>query len=185
MICRTINDIEADQVVAATFEGPKGKVTLVRDGEDFKQGPEDAPIEKFDAKKAKSIITSAANLSASDFAKEGVTPETAGLGEGATVVTLQLASDAGESQVVLRVGNKAENNYYLKKDGDDVLYLVSSFVGERLSAGPDDFVAAEKPPAPAMPQGMPPGMAQGMPGMPGMPPGHPPTQVVMPSQPPH
>ena len=177
---RNINDLDADQIVAVTFEGPKGKVSLVRDGDAFKQGPEDKAIEKFDAQKAKSIISSAAKLTASDFAKEGTTPEASGLGETATVVTLQLASDAGQSQVVVRVGNKVDSNYYLQKDGDEVLYLVSSFVGERLSAGPDDFVAAEKPPAAA--SGSMPGQMPGqMPGhMLGHAPGQPAPQVVYP-----
>jgi len=148
----------------ATFESPKGTFKFVRDGEEWKQAAGEAPIPEFDAGSARMLIASAANLRAADFPKPELTAEEANLGANAAKVTLLKAGDAGQEMIQIRFGNKEGENYYAMREGRDVLYLVSSFVAERMQPGPDAFKKKAEPPAPPpgepVPQGMPQGMDQ-------------------------
>jgi hypothetical protein len=100
-----------------------------------------------------------------------VTAEQAGLGPSAATVTLMLGGDAGAREIVYRVGGQKDQSYYVQRDGVDTIYLVSQWIGGRLTSGVDDLIKKDTPPPadphggiPGMPQGMPPGMPPGMPG---------------------
>lgn len=174
---RKVLELDTAEVQALSLTSGGQTLRFVRDGEKFKQADGEAPIPEFDPAKVKSVVGSVTSLRAVDFAKPDVTPEQAGLDEAnASVVTLEMASDAGPGQVVLRIGKKSGSNYYLQHEGDDVVYLISSFMAERLTKGAEAFkkdpAPAEPPPAAAaMPQGLPPGI-QLPPGM-QLPAGHP------------
>jgi hypothetical protein len=151
----------------ALFESPNGSFKFVRDGEEWKQADGEPPIPDFDRSKPRALIASAVNLRAADFPKPEVTADQAGVGASAVAkITLLKTSDAGTEMVQIRFGNKEGENYYAKREGRDVLYLVSSFVAERMQPGPDDFKKKDEPAQPppdgaeGMPQGIPGGMDQ-------------------------
>lgn len=155
----------------AVFESPKGTFKFVRDGENWKQADGQAPIPEFDPSKARALIASATNLRAADFPRPEVTVEQANLGASAPAkLTLVKTGDAGAEMVQIRFGNKEGENYYAMREGRDVLYLVSSFVAERMQPGPDDFKKKDEPTPPPGAEGMPQGMPQGMQGMDQLPP---------------
>ena len=63
-----------------------------------------------------------------------MTEEQAGVGAGAAVVTLKDQPEGGEAKtVVYRMGNQEDQNYYLKGDGGDLIYLVSELDAGRLT----------------------------------------------------
>ena len=168
---RTITDLAEADIGAVTLENEKGTLRFEKDGEAYKQAEGQKPIPEFDAAKVKSLVGTAAHLRAVDFGKPDVTLASAGVDDACkTKVFLELAGDAGQSQVALYVGNQVDGNYYLRREGDDVLYQVSSFMGGRLAQGPDDF--KKDPP----PEGNPAAAAAPMPGGPGQP------QMVFPKQ---
>ena len=77
---------------------------------------------------------------AQDCAAPEVSEETAGLApkpEG--IVRITTSSDAGEGKLVLRVGKKFSENWYLKNEAKDSIYVVSDFSGSRMTSGPDGF----------------------------------------------
>ena len=83
-------------------------------------------------------------MRAQDFAADGVTEDAAGVGSKPDgVVTLTTSSDAGEQQIVLHVGHKEGDGYYLRRIGKDPIFIVSQFSGERMLSGADKFVKDE------------------------------------------
>ena len=155
---RTVTDEEVDQIARLTLKTPEETIVLVRDGDTFKQAEGETPIENFDASKARSLVSSVARLSTVDFAKDDITPEAAGTAEGElALVTVELDGDAGTQQIVLKLGKKVDSHYYLQREGRDELFLVSSFIGNRLSAGSKELQksaednTAVATPTPAMP----------------------------------
>jgi hypothetical protein len=145
----------ADQSTSITFENQRGTFHFVKDGT-WKQAPGDKPIPNFESGKLVSLNGTATSLRAQDFATPDITPVAAGLApKPAGTVTLNTGGDAGEKTIVLHVGNKIGENYYLTREGRDQIYIVSDFAGSRMLAGPDKFVKDEpKPTASAAPAGM-------------------------------
>ena len=126
------------------------------------------------------LVASAARMTAVDFAPNDTQRDSAGVGETPDgLVTLTTGGDAGVQQIVLRIGKKLDQNYYLVRDGNQPVYLVSSFVGEQLLPTAAKFAKQEA--APAAAGAMPPGGAGMPPGM--MPPGMPPGMHMMPGGP--
>jgi hypothetical protein len=154
---RQITDLPTDSVKQITFVNKTGRLQFARDAEDWKQitGKGEKPIAPLDVSKVKGVVGTAAVLTAVDFAEPGVTPEQAGLGEGAATVTLDLEDDKGKQQVVYRIGNQKEQSYFLQKQGVDTVFLVSQWIGGRLTPAPDAFVKKEEPAAAAPPAGLP------------------------------
>lgn len=142
---REITKLEVASVQRVQFESDKGTVVLEKDGETFKQAEGQTPIEKFDPVKAKSVVGSVCSLRAVDFQ---AAPDLEALGLGAAPkgrVTVTVGGDKPETLVVL-VGEKKDNYYYAKRADSPVVYTVSAFMGERLGAGPEDFVKEEPKP---------------------------------------
>lgn len=142
---RTVTKVEPSDVQRAVFENGNGRFEFVRDGEDWKQvvAGRQKPIEPLDTSKVKGLVGTAASLNATDFAAPEVTAEQAGLGDGAPMATLTLGGEQGEQQIVYRVGSQQENNYYLQREGDPTIYLVSSWIGGRLTPSADTFIKKE------------------------------------------
>jgi hypothetical protein len=166
---REITEVPPADVQKIVFQNSKGRLEFVRDGDGFKQSlaKGEKPIDPLDTSKVKGIVGTAASLNATDFAEPGVTAEQAGLGANAATVTLQLSGDAGAQEIVYRIGGQKDQNYYLQRDGVSTIFLVSQWIGGRLTSGVDDLIKKDTPP-PADPHagvpGMPPGMPGGMPG---------------------
>jgi hypothetical protein len=131
-------------------------------------------IEGFQASKVRSMVSSLARMRASDFAAADVTPESAGIGPQSARVTLTLAPAEGEeapqTHTVL-LGNEADaerHDFYAQREGEPTIYVISRFLGERVSPTATSFTQAAAPEAPEG-AGDPHGgeMGEGMPGMPG------------------
>lgn len=136
-------------------------------------------IKDFDSKQVEGLVSTAARLTASGFAPEDFSAARAGLNEPRATITLEVAPAAadeadeseereeGEEQpptpetIVLEIGeeNADTSQFYLRRDGDPTIYLVSGYLANRLQPGPDAF---ERPPAPVAPPPTP----QGVPGQP-------------------
>ncbi len=174
---KTITEETAANVVKIDFEQPDARWTFVKDGDTWKQVEPKKPIEKFDSAKVDSMASTLSRLSAVDFGEPSMTPEQAGLGEGAAKVTLTYsvpagadagagASDAGtakaapDKELVLLVGKEKDGNTYVKRQDGKLIYLVSGYTAKKLKPTLEEFQESEEPEAH-------PGMA-GMPGMPGM-----------------
>jgi hypothetical protein len=157
---RTIDKLESKDVREIVFENKNGRFDFVRSGEDWNQvvdkhDKRDKRIDPLDQGKLKSIVGTATSLTAADFAEPSVTPEQAGLGAGAATVALKLANDAGAQQILYRIGNEKDQNYYLQREGNATLFMVAKWTGERLISGPDAFLKKEAPAANAAPVGSP------------------------------
>jgi hypothetical protein len=144
---RSIAEVTADQVTAISFDNAQGSFHFVKEGSDWKQAPGDKPLPNFESGKIVSLVGTATTARAQDFAAEGVTPDAAGVAPKADgVVTLTTGGDAGTQQVVLHVGHKVGENFYLTREGKDAIFIVSPFAGERLLSGADKFVKDEPKP---------------------------------------
>jgi hypothetical protein len=179
---RAIVELEADDVREATFTNTNGTFHFRKSGEAWEHVLEPAAegavpaagavppvaIERFAPTKVGTAVSGLARLRASSFAAPDVTVETAGLGESAPRVVLVSGEGESAQTVTLRVGNEVEGgSRYVMREGNDTLFVVSSFMATRLLPNTDAFQEAEPGTEPAEPAEPPPGM--GMPGMPGMP----------------
>jgi hypothetical protein len=181
---RQINEVPADTVQKITFVNAGGTLSFKREGEGFTQvlAKGEKKIDPLDANKVKGIVGTASNLSATDFAAADDPAEKLGFAAGGPSVVLDVKNDTGESKVVYFIGNKHEDKgYYVRKEGDDITYVVSTWVGDRLLATKDNLVKKPEEAAKGSPQNpiqvMPTGMKQMPPGMQQlqpmqMPPGH-------------
>ncbi|MDD9933700.1 MAG: DUF4340 domain-containing protein, partial [Myxococcales bacterium] len=147
---RTITKVETDSVQEMKLVNPKGEFHFKREGDTWAQVG-GKKVEPLDESKVKGIVGSGASLNATDFAATDVTAEAAGLGEDAPTFTLVLGGDAGPSEITYRLGGPAEKNFYLQKVGDDEIFIVSSWVHGRLTAG-EDVLKKEAPPDPNQPR---------------------------------
>lgn len=131
---RQINDTPPESVQQITFTNQDGRLQFKREGDAFVQvlAKGEKKIDPLDANKVKGVVGSAANLSATDFATADETPEQLGFTPDAATVVLDVKDDKGESQITYRIGAQKDQSYYVRKDGDDVTYLVSAWVGGRL-----------------------------------------------------
>lgn len=184
---RTITDHNPDEVQEIVFDNKNGRFQFVRTGpEEFKQvlGKGEKAIAPLDMPKVRGLVGTAAGVTALDIA-DGVSIEQAGLGAGAATALIKLsAGDAGvPKQVLYRIGGKKDENFYVQLDGNETIYVVSTWIGNRLAPDRETFVekAQEKGadgsapvgsranPIPVEPQSV-----KTMPGRPqGLPHGHP------------
>jgi hypothetical protein len=172
---RTITDLEASAAREITFTSTNGTFHFSKNGENWEhvrepaaEGEEPpAEIENFDQAKVGSIVTRIARLRAADFAGTDATVESAGLGEGASRVTLITGEGENAVTTVLLIGNEATagQRYVMREGGDGAIFVVSSADAGRLMPNTEAFQTVpgaegegEEPP---VPEGMPPG---GMPG---------------------
>jgi len=150
---KVVVEASSEQVKAISFQNAKGTYSFVKDGTEWKQAPGDKPLPNFESGKIVSLVGTATTMRAQDFAADGVTEDAAGVGakpEG--VVKLTTTSDAGEQQIVLHVGQKQGEGYYLKRIGKDPIFVVSQFAGERMLSTADKFVKDEPPKTAAAPK---------------------------------
>jgi len=162
---------------AGTKKIEAGTLSFTKNGDHWTGTLNGKAIERFDEDKVKDALRTLKALNADDFG-DGKAPADTGLDKPESTVTVTLKDNAGK--YVLRVGKTASGtNRYAQKDGDETIYVISSYAAEwalpetskfqkPLDGGTKD--GGSKSP----PMGMP-GMPMGMPGMPGggMPPGHP------------
>jgi uncharacterized protein (DUF2147 family) len=141
---RNVTGVTAEAVTAITFQNKDGSFNFVKEGSEWKQGPTDKKIANFESGKIVSLVGTAASMRATDFATDQQTADAVGVGaKPVGKVTLSTSGDAGSQQVVLLVGNKRDDGYYLKNEAKAPIYVVSDFAGSRMLSGPDKFVKDE------------------------------------------
>lgn len=112
-------------------------------------------IEGFQASKVRSMVASLARMRAADFAAPDVTPESAGIGEGSPRVTLTAPPGEGEEAprtFTVVLGNEVDaerHDRYAMLEGEPTIYVISRFLGERVSPTAIAFTES----APATPPG--------------------------------
>lgn len=144
---RAITKLEVKDTQELTFDNKNGHFAFKRKGDDWEQvlGKKEKAITPLDVSKVKGLASSASTLNAADFADPSMTDEKAGVGAGAAVVTLKNKPEGGEEKtLVYRVGNQEGQNFYLKVDGNDQIYLIGSWTAGRLTPNKDTFVKKEE-----------------------------------------
>jgi hypothetical protein len=147
---RTISKIESKDVEEIGFSSKNGNLRFVRQGESWKQvvGKGDTAIPTVDEPKVLGVVNSATAMSATDFADPKMTIEQAGLGQSAATVTLKMKGNPAPAPVVYRIGAETNKNYYFQRDGADTIFIVSSWVGERLMPKAEAFTYKKEEVAP-------------------------------------
>jgi hypothetical protein len=147
---RTIVETDTDKLASVTFQNASGTLRFVRAGDGqastWTQAPGDKPLVGFDGEKTKAVITSASHLHATDFAAPEITREAAGLAPAPMGTVTLHSSEVGGEAIVLHVGTKAGDEYYAAREGQEPIYIVSQFSGERLLADEKLFVKDEPKP---------------------------------------
>lgn len=173
---RVVTDFSADSVTRIAFQNENGHFEFAKNEGNWVPQAGTPAIERFSSNKVQQLVQSLARLRATDFGDAATTVETAGVAAPtAASITITLNDeDAGVSQLVLRRGathGEGASEYFLVKEGDPVIYVVSSYVGNRMSPNVEALQDAPDAGAPAAPPAPP--ETGGMPGMPGMPGGGP------------
>ncbi len=162
---RKVVNVEPEHVRSIEFVSEGGTFKFSRDDSDsWVDASGKKPIERFSGDKVQSIVSSIAQLSATNFGATDMKPEAAGLNEPTGTVTVSIGppaakndtdggvkqaepSPAAESRsMVLRVGGEAkdDNGFYLQIDDNPTIYVVSKYLGDRLQPAPDAFQEPEK-----------------------------------------
>lgn len=195
---RRVVDVEPQRVSAVSFQNDKGTFQFARSKEDddlwvqVKASKRAKGIKDFDSSRVESVVATLARLRASDFADPSVTPEQAGLGEGAAVATLtvlepaptQEAKDEAEDEgpaeeqasapeqqaIVLLLGDKVKDGdqRYLQRKDNDTIFVTTSFSADRIAPGSEEFqkkeeAASEEPGLEEQMHGQPGGPGQKLP----------------------
>ncbi|MFW6067266.1 MAG: DUF4340 domain-containing protein [Myxococcota bacterium] len=156
---RVVDETAAD-VHEVRFESDNGTFHLVRgeDG-DWQPAEDQSEIEDFSASRVQSLVSTLARMRAADFAEPEVEVEEAGVGESASSAILVLRkgdeeTEDGESEgapteerIVLRLGNALEGDeqFYLRREGREPIYVVSKFLAERIAPSVEKFQPSEEP----------------------------------------
>ena len=115
------------------------------------------PIERFGSSKVQSIAASIAGMRAVNFASADVDEAAAGFGTPTATVTLSLAPERDEDaeedaeetpvdpstfeDIVLHVGGESgsNNEWYVRHVGNPVIYVISTYLADRMRAGTEQF----------------------------------------------
>lgn len=158
---RVVSEAPED-LVKINLENSAGALVFERVGGSFKPAAGQAPIPNFDPAMVEAFASSLSRLAALDFADAGVAPEDAGTAAGAQAqVTLTYqtprpadappattpgdAPPAEPRTITLTLGQKVGENFYLQRTGNPNVFQVSSYIGARLTAGPEQFIKLEPP----------------------------------------
>ena len=131
---RRIVTEEPETVQSIRFESPKGTFEFQRAGDGWTAKTGEKAIKKLDPKKVTGLVSTAARLTASDFAAEDVSEARAGLTQPRATVRMTFAD---VEPIVLALGDTTEkqNEVYLKREGVSTTYVVSEYLANRLEPG--------------------------------------------------
>ena len=150
---RRIVNVDAADVTSIRFENSGGVYQFDREGDGWRIAEGEKRLDGFDAKQVTGLLSTAARLTASSFADEDVSPARAGLNEPKGKVTLTMKDEA--PAIVLEIGEATENptEIYLRRSDKPTIYVISSYLADRLQPGADAFAPSPEPPTtpPAMP----------------------------------
>jgi hypothetical protein len=163
---RRVTSEDAAQVSTIRFESSNGTFEFDRDGETWKVSTGAKLLDELDPKKVTGIVSTAARLMAADFAPQDFSLARAGLSEPKATVKMIFAEK--EEPIVLELGASAEENneVYLRRKGDETIYLISEYLAKRLQPDGSSFEKIDEPPAPPTPTTAPPRAQQGQPQLP-------------------
>lgn len=138
---RAIVTLEPDDVREASFTNENGTFHFRKGDDGWEQvlGDGGRAIERFDAGKVSTSVSSIARLRASGFAAPEVTKEAAGF-EDENTPRVVLVAGENEERITLRIGNEVEDGArYVMREGDETLFTVSRFMAERLVPNVEAF----------------------------------------------
>jgi len=158
---RKVVAVEAANVQTIRFESPNGTFQFEREGEGWTAVKGQKALGDFDAKQVTGSLSTAARLTASDFATEETSEARAGLTEPQATVTMTLADDPNAIVLELGAATDQAGELYLRRKGESTIYVVSQYLADRLQPDAKAFETPEAPPTPppAMPNA-PPGAQQ-------------------------
>jgi hypothetical protein len=150
---RKIVAVDAADVQSIRYENANGIFQFQREGDGWAAVEGQKALGDFGPKQVSGRLSTAARLTASDFAAEDISAARAGLTEPKATVTITLAEDP--SPIVLELGADTEekDELYLRRQGDPTIYVVSKYVADRLQPDAKAFETPSEPPSP--PPGIP------------------------------
>ena len=145
---RTVVRVDAATVQAIRFESANGTFQFQREADGWAVVEGQKALGDFDPKQVTGSLSTAARLTATDFAPQDTSAARAGLTEPQATVTLTLADDP--NAIVLEVGDSTEQagELYLRRQGEPTIYVVSQYLADRLRPDAKAFETPEAPPAP-------------------------------------
>ena len=154
---------ESAAVQSIRFESANGTFQLERAGDTWTATEGQKALGDFDPKKVDGFVSTAARLTASDFAAEDISEARAGLTEPQGTVTLTIAN---AEPIVLELGDATEeqSETYLRRRGNPTIYVVSEYLANRLKPDAKAFEKVDEPPPPPAMQA--PAQGQGQPQLP-------------------
>lgn len=146
---RKIVSLESAQVQSIRFQNSHGAFEFERDQDGWKTVEAPKALREVDPGKVSSLVSMAARLTASDFAPADVSPARAGLNEPAAQVTIVAKDDP--SPIVVELGDETGNagELYVRRSGDETIYLISKYVADRLQPDVKAFEPSNEEAAPA------------------------------------
>jgi hypothetical protein len=145
---RKVVSFETAEVEKIRFENHRGTFEFERTEDGWNAVRSKPTLRDFDPKKVTGLVSTAARLTASDFASEDTSPARAGLSKPkATVI---LTTKEGPQAIVLEVGDVTENttDVYLRRNDDPTIYLISKYLADRLQPDAKAFERLKEPPPP-------------------------------------
>ena len=150
---RQITTLDTARVQSIRFKSANGTFHFQREGDGWAvlEGPK--AFGDFDPGQVTGSLSTAARLTASDFAPEGTSAARAGLTKPKATVTMTLAED--QNAIVLELGDHTDQSgkLYLRRSGDPTIYVISQYLADRLQPDAQAFETPKAPPAPQ--RGMP------------------------------
>lgn len=145
---RMVVSVDAADVQAIRFESVNGTFQFQREADSWTVLKGQKSFRDFDPKQVAGRLSTAARLTASDFASEDISAARAGLTEPQATVTLTLADD--RNAIVLELGDSTEQagELYLRRRGEPTIYVISQYLADRLRPDAKTFETPEAPPAP-------------------------------------
>ena len=145
---RMVVSVDAANVQTIRFESANGTFQFQREADGWKVLEGQDALDDFDPKQVTGRLSTAARLTASDFAPEDTSAARAGLTEPQATVTLTLADD--REPIVLELGASTEQagELYLRRQDEPTIYVISQYLADRLRPDAKTFETPEAPPAP-------------------------------------
>ena len=145
---RMVVSVDAANVQTIRFESANGTFQFQREADGWKVLEGQDALGDFDPKQVTGRLSTAARLTASDFAPEDTSAARAGLTEPQATVTLTLADD--REPIVLELGASTEQagELYLRRQDEPTIYVISQYLADRLRPDAKTFETPEAPPAP-------------------------------------
>jgi hypothetical protein len=165
---RRVTDVQVQDVQEIAFESDNGSFRFSRQEGSWIPAEKQKTIKDFDPKKVEGLVSTAARLTASDFAPSEISSARAGLNEPDATITLRVASPSEEAPadedtepapaespqvIVLEIGDQTdkETELYLRRSGNPTIYVVSKYLADRFRPDAKAFATSEQTPTPPTP----------------------------------